>query len=663
MYNCDDYFAFAVFNLTDKTIEKRDSIPPSLPINGTFHTKNVEFIECWYQKYALRIISFLLYETPTSDYLSVRFKDYNFRNIFGLYYQINVGPEIYDNRSYYQTVMYDKDDCLELDIPIKKGLPSQNIQIQINAIAYTPKTIVTCIASPTIPSAYDIQLMQVIDKARNLHKSKDIVSKKAGTVQRFSHKLPYKTNYLPVAWKNYPELKVLLDEIHSLCIDLKKQISKLPKSISEMDLSAPIKDIIYIPIECTYDKKFFARLYLLRNNYVTNQIVSSIDFVEYQIPINLYNDALILYLCGTHWLTPVSNPTTEIIGYDLCSDIQNTLKNSCSILKEISRIREILGGWESELLVYKSSIYHLYLECINELNRWINERINEASEFSIGQCPTKWVSEYRLFEYIKIIFPDAIYQYHPNWLAPQSLDIYIPSIRTAIEYQGKQHYEPLAFFGGENKLIETYHRDLKKKTKCSENGIRLLEWPYTKKVFFSEVVSFLNQNKCTHNLSIDFIKNCLTKNLPLPISSLFIDTDTVKKEPELEIRQYEISGIFMKSYSSLQNAAKAVSVSIQQIKKVINGSAQTAGGYRWTINESHSAITNLNPITTKTENTPKAIIQISASGEIIGEYKSINEAERKTNINRKSIRAVLNHIQKSAGGYFWVYKTCKTKDQ
>ena len=110
MYNCDDYFAFAVFNLTDKTIEKRDSIPPSLPINGTFHTKNVEFIECWYQKYALRIISFLLYETPTSDYLSVRFKDYNFRNIFGLYYQINVGPEIYDNRSYYQTVMYDKDD-------------------------------------------------------------------------------------------------------------------------------------------------------------------------------------------------------------------------------------------------------------------------------------------------------------------------------------------------------------------------------------------------------------------------------------------------------------------------------------------------------------------------------------------------------------------------
>lgn len=240
MYNCDDYFAFAVFNLTDKTIEKRDSIPPSLPINGTFHTKNVEFIECWYQKYALRIISFLLYETPTSDYLSVRFKDYNFRNIFGLYYQINVGPEIYDNRSYYQTVMYDKGDCLELDIPIKKGLPSQNIQIQINAIAYTPKTIVTCIASPTIPSAYDIQLMQVIDKARNLHKSKDIVSKKAGTVQRFSHKLPYKTNYLPVAWKNYPELKVLLDEIHSLCIDLKKQISKLPKSISEMDLSAPI---------------------------------------------------------------------------------------------------------------------------------------------------------------------------------------------------------------------------------------------------------------------------------------------------------------------------------------------------------------------------------------------------------------------------------------
>ena len=52
-----------------------------------------------------------------------------------------------------------------------------------------------------------------------------------------------------------------------------------------------------------------------------------------------------------------------------------------------------------------------------------------------------------LFKVVKKEYPDALYQYHSEWLGRQSLDIYIPSLRIGIEYQGIQHYEAVDYFG------------------------------------------------------------------------------------------------------------------------------------------------------------------------------------------------------------------------
>ena len=76
------------------------------------------------------------------------------------------------------------------------------------------------------------------------------------------------------------------------------------------------------------------------------------------------------------------------------------------------------------------------------------------------------------------LYPDTLCQYRPEWLGRQSLDIYIPSLRTAIEYQGIQHYMPVEFFGGEEALIQRKELDRQKKQLCEDNGVRLVEWPY-----------------------------------------------------------------------------------------------------------------------------------------------------------------------------------------
>ena len=58
------------------------------------------------------------------------------------------------------------------------------------------------------------------------------------------------------------------------------------------------------------------------------------------------------------------------------------------------------------------------------------------------------------------------------------LDMYIPSLRTAIEYQGVQHYVPVDFFGGQEALEQRQALDLQKRALCEQNGVRLIEWAY-----------------------------------------------------------------------------------------------------------------------------------------------------------------------------------------
>jgi len=71
-----------------------------------------------------------------------------------------------------------------------------------------------------------------------------------------------------------------------------------------------------------------------------------------------------------------------------------------------------------------------------------------------------------------------LYQYRPDWLGRQSLDLYIPSLKTAIEYQGIQHYHPVEFFGGQEALAHRQELDQVKKELCEKNRIRLVIWPY-----------------------------------------------------------------------------------------------------------------------------------------------------------------------------------------
>lgn len=99
-----------------------------------------------------------------------------------------------------------------------------------------------------------------------------------------------------------------------------------------------------------------------------------------------------------------------------------------------------------------------------------------------GETNPRWKSEQKAYAIVKGHYPDAKFQYQPDFLFGQRLDIYIPSKKAAIEYQGKQHYEPIDFFGGSAGYQSNLKRDARKKSRCRANGITVLYWDYDKPV-------------------------------------------------------------------------------------------------------------------------------------------------------------------------------------
>lgn len=109
-------------------------------------------------------------------------------------------------------------------------------------------------------------------------------------------------------------------------------------------------------------------------------------------------------------------------------------------------------------------------------------------------------SEKVVFYYVKLVFPDTIENYKPNFLAPKELDIYIPSLNFGIEYDGQAWHK-------DNK------RDLIKDKICYENNLRLIRIrePNCKKLNSTSdelIMSVLNNDELENKLR-DLFNNIL----------------------------------------------------------------------------------------------------------------------------------------------------------
>lgn len=114
----------------------------------------------------------------------------------------------------------------------------------------------------------------------------------------------------------------------------------------------------------------------------------------------------------------------------------------------------------------------------------------ESEERSTYTRPiNKWKSEEMVYNMTKKLYKQfkVIYQHRPFFLRnPQggqmSYDVYISELKVAIEYQGKQHFEPVDFFGGAESYEKTVERDKTKQALSRKNGVKLVYINYWEEI-------------------------------------------------------------------------------------------------------------------------------------------------------------------------------------
>jgi len=109
---------------------------------------------------------------------------------------------------------------------------------------------------------------------------------------------------------------------------------------------------------------------------------------------------------------------------------------------------------------------------------------NHLKGTNCPQCAAEInIFETRLYDELATKFPQAdfIHSYkNKELLGKLELDIFSPTYKIAVEYQGGQHFHPCHFFGGEKSFVKQVERDKLKRNLCFENGIKLLEFSYDK---------------------------------------------------------------------------------------------------------------------------------------------------------------------------------------
>ena len=276
-------------------------------------------------------------------------------------------------------------------------------------------------------------------------------------------------------------------------------------------------------------------------------------------------------------------------------------------------------------------------------------------------------AEQAIFFYVKKIYPDAINRYKASFLNKMELDIFIPSINLAIEYDGEAWHK-------ENSKI----REQEKYKICQSNGIKLIrireKMPNNPFVIADECIS-LEGNMWEHKQleilikelmrSLDPHSNFWTRKKP---KNIYSTIDINIKRDQFEI-QKNISISKNQSLKSLYpHIAKEWHPTLNENLTAFQVTPHSDLKVWWLCPECKNEYSASVSHRVSGTGCPKCGIIKSArkrskpvqkidknTGEILEIFESISDASRKTKISSGNISAVCKNLRQHAGGYIWKY--------
>lgn len=173
--------------------------------------------------------------------------------------------------------------------------------------------------------------------------------------------------------------------------------------------------------------------------------------------------------CGYEWQASINNRTGKKSGCPICTKSAGAVKGKTDFLSthpELAKEWHPTKNTEQSDSIKAGSYKKVWWLCSKCRYEW---EMSVHSRCDGGSCPRCYHAtqtsfpEQALYFYIKKLYPDAISRYKAEFLGRMELDIFIPSIRFGIEYDGMNWHT-------EDKI----ENEKRKYKKCKENHIKLI---------------------------------------------------------------------------------------------------------------------------------------------------------------------------------------------
>ena len=371
--------------------------------------------------------------------------------------------------------------------------------------------------------------------------------------------------------------------------------------------------------------------------------------------------------CGYEWKAKISNRTLNRRGCPLCArkvvvkGINDLLTTHPQLAKEWhptlngDLTPENVSAGHGKKVWWQCSLGHSYDATVAH---------RTASKNPTG-CPVCYsgrqtsFAEQIIFYYVKKLFPDAINRFKADFLGQMELDIFIPSIKYGIEYDGKVWHK-------RDKIV----REEKKYQLCKEQGIKLIRFREESTPLGSMTADYIWARNDLYTIGILelTLREVLRRLTFLKVGRFQYLVDVIVERDRYEILQFHNS---IRKNSLLDDYPQIASEWHPEKNGNLYSNMFTKGSdhkvwwrcaccgldYESTI--AHRTAGTACPKCGREKviaSSLKPVAQIHLdSGEVIKIFSSISEASRSLNINGPNITSVCKGDRPNAGGYFWRY--------
>lgn len=193
--------------------------------------------------------------------------------------------------------------------------------------------------------------------------------------------------------------------------------------------------------------------------------------------------------CNYIFKTTISYLKNFQIGCIECNKKNRTQSKMEDFLKKMIKLN-------SQLIMigdYTSMSDETLFKCLDCGYEFYKTPHDIQKSFSCPSCTTNSKMEYLVQSYLnKNCFKYEIHKDFEGLLGIKngklSYDFYLPSYNLLIECQGKQHYEPIDYFGGIEQFKIQQEHDRRKRQYALTNNINLIEIPYWDECNISQIL-------------------------------------------------------------------------------------------------------------------------------------------------------------------------------